>query len=64
MHSESEGEPRVRWGRRGFIASFFAVEETGAPGAAMEAGEMAQLVLGLAPNTDDLLDCQDPNGGS
>ena len=54
----------MRWGRRGFIASFFAVEETGAPGAAMEAGEMAQLVLGLAPNTNDLLDCQDPSGGS
>ena len=37
MHSESEGESRVRWGKRGFIASFFAVEETGAQGAAMEA---------------------------
>lgn len=43
-------------GETGVDCTFFAVEETGAQGAPMEAREMAQLVMGLAANTDDLLD--------
>lgn len=48
----------------GCDCTLLAVEETGTQGAVMEAGEMAQLVMGLAANTDDLLDCWDPRGGS